>query len=218
MISGESMNPGAEKGDHGSGVSRRSVLGGGAAAALAAPLLASGAQAAPATETAETARPASVANADSVTVRVAVNGKPVSVQVDPRATLLDTLRERLELTGTKKGCDRGQCGACTVHIDGRRVLSCLTLAATVDGREVRTIEGLAQGDRLHPMQQAFIECDGLQCGFCTPGQIMSAVGMVNEGRARSDDEIRERMSGNICRCSCYPFIVEAIREAQKVMR
>ncbi|MFI9531296.1 (2Fe-2S)-binding protein [Micromonospora rosaria] len=159
-----------------------------------------------------------MADAAPVTVRATVNGRPVSVQVDPRATLLDTLRDELELTGTKKGCDRGQCGACTVHVDGRRVLSCLTLAATVDDREVTTIEGLARGDRLHPMQQAFIERDGLQCGFCTPGQIMSAVGMVQEGPARSDDEIRERMSGNICRCSCYPSIVEAIRDAQKVMR
>ncbi|WP_372441636.1 (2Fe-2S)-binding protein [Plantactinospora mayteni] len=159
-----------------------------------------------------------MASADLVPIKVEVNGKPVSVRVDPRTTLLDTLREELELTGTKKGCDRGQCGACTVHVDGRRVLSCLTLAATVDEREVTTIEGLARGDRLHPMQQAFIERDGLQCGFCTPGQIMSAVGMVHEGHANSDDEIRERMSGNICRCSCYPFIVDAIRDAQKVMR
>ncbi|MER5456483.1 (2Fe-2S)-binding protein [Micromonospora sp. NPDC002389] len=153
-----------------------------------------------------------------MTVRTEVNGKPVTLQVDPRATLLDTLRDGLELTGTKKGCDRGQCGACTVHVDGRRVLSCLTLAATVGGRAVTTIEGLAQGGRLHPMQQAFIERDGLQCGFCTPGQIMSAVAMVHEGHATTDDEIRERMSGNICRCSCYPYIVDAIRDAQRVMR
>ncbi|MFY1702191.1 MULTISPECIES: (2Fe-2S)-binding protein [Micromonospora] len=153
-----------------------------------------------------------------MTVQAEVNGTAVAAQVDPRATLLDTLREEWGLTGTKKGCDRGQCGACTVHVDGRRVLSCLTLAATVDERAVTTIEGLAHGDRLHPMQQAFIERDALQCGFCTSGQIMSAVGMVQEGRARSDDEIRERMSGNICRCSCYPGIVDAIRDAQQVMR
>jgi xanthine dehydrogenase YagT iron-sulfur-binding subunit len=196
-----------------SGVSRRTVLGSTVAAAVATPLIVRAADAAVVPETAV----AGVV-AEPVTVQVKVNGKPHTVKVDPRVTLLDTLRERLELTGTKKGCDRGQCGACTVHVDGRRVLSCLTLAATTDGREVTTIEGLADGDRLHPMQQAFVERDGLQCGFCTPGQIMSAVGMVREGRARSADEIRERMSGNICRCSCYPFIVEAINDAQKVMR
>jgi xanthine dehydrogenase YagT iron-sulfur-binding subunit len=198
-----------------SGVSRRGFLGGGiAAAAAVAPLLATTARAAPA-----------VAEEDDglVTVGMTVNGTPVVVRVDPRATLLDTLRERVELdgqklAGTKKGCDRGQCGACTVHVDGRRVLSCLTLAAATDEREVVTIEGLATDGRLHPMQQAFIDHDGLQCGFCTPGQIMSAVAMVGEGHAGSDDEIRERMSGNICRCGAYPFIVAAIRDAQKVMR
>ncbi|MFC8349889.1 (2Fe-2S)-binding protein [Streptomyces sp. NPDC057280] len=147
-----------------------------------------------------------------------VNGDRHAVRVDPRGTLLDTLREKLELTGTKKGCDRGQCGACTVHVDGRRVLSCLTLAATTNGREVTTIEGLADGEQLHPMQQAFIDHDGFQCGFCTPGQIMSAVAMVDEGPARTDDEIRERMSGNICRCSAYPFIVDAVRDGQEAMR
>ncbi|RBM12676.1 (2Fe-2S)-binding protein [Streptomyces sp. PT12] len=196
--------------DHGpSGVSRRGFLGGGVvAAAAAAPLLASAA---------DTSAVATEAD-DLVTVRVAVNGDPVTVRVDPRATLLDTLRDRLELTGTKKGCDRGQCGACTVHVDGRRVLSCLTLAATTDERAVTTIEGLADGDRLHPMQQSFIEHDGFQCGFCTPGQIMSAVAMVEEGRASSDDEIREGMSGNICRCSAYPSIVSAIKDAREAMR
>ncbi|MFI2275197.1 MULTISPECIES: (2Fe-2S)-binding protein [Catenuloplanes] len=153
-----------------------------------------------------------------MTVRVEVNGEPRAIEVDPRVTLLDTLRDRLGLTGTKKGCDRGQCGACTVHVDGRRVLSCLTLAAVTDGCAVTTIEGLAQGEKLHPMQQAFVERDGLQCGFCTSGQIMSAVGMVREGRPRTDDEIRERMSGNICRCSAYPSIVAAIKDAQQVMR
>ncbi|MFI6427893.1 (2Fe-2S)-binding protein [Promicromonospora sp. NPDC050880] len=196
-----------------SGVSRRSFLGGGLVAAAVTPLL---------TGQAEVAEAASVTTADGVhqvTVRAAVNGSPVTVRVDPRATLLDTLRERLDLKGTKKGCDRGQCGACTVHVDGRRVLSCLTLAATVTGHEVTTIEGLADGDRLHPMQEAFVEHDGLQCGFCTPGQIMSAVALVeDEGGADSDEEIRERMSGNICRCSAYPRIVDAIRDAQQVMR
>ncbi|MDR7382315.1 (2Fe-2S)-binding protein [Promicromonospora iranensis] len=208
------MNPDNDAGHGRSGVSRRNFLGGGLVAAAVTPLL-------NATAEAEAAEAAS-ATADGVAqvlVRAAVNGAPVTVLVDPRATLLDTLREKLDLKGTKKGCDRGQCGACTVHVDGRRVLSCLTLAASTTGHEVTTIEGLADGDRLHPMQQAFVEHDGLQCGFCTPGQIMSAVAMVDdEGPARSDDEIRERMSGNICRCSAYPRIVDAIRDAQKVMR
>ncbi|NJQ03153.1 (2Fe-2S)-binding protein [Streptomyces zingiberis] len=196
-----------------SGVSRRNFVGGSLAAATVAPLL---------TGQAGTAEAAPAATADGVTpvtVRAAVNGEPVTLRLDPRATLLDTLRERLDLKGTKKGCDRGQCGACTVHIDGRRVLSCLTLAATVSGHQITTIEGLADGDRLHPMQEAFAHHDGLQCGFCTPGQIMSAVAMVDgEGPARSDEEIRERMSGNICRCGAYPRIVDAIRDAQQVMR
>jgi xanthine dehydrogenase YagT iron-sulfur-binding subunit len=207
------MNPENDAGHGRSGVSRRNFLGGGLVAAAVTPLL---------TGQAEAAEAASATTTDGVaqvTVRAAVNGDPVSLRVDPRATLLDTLREGLDLKGTKKGCDRGQCGACTVHVDGRRVLSCLTLAATTTGHEVTTIEGLADGDRLHPMQQAFVEHDGLQCGFCTPGQIMSAVAMVDdEGPARSDDEIRERMSGNICRCSAYPRIVDAIRDAQQVMR
>jgi xanthine dehydrogenase YagT iron-sulfur-binding subunit len=207
------MNQDNDAGGGRSGVSRRNFLGGGLVAAAVTPLL---------TGQAEAEAAAAAPTADGVTqvsVRAVVNGSPVSLRVDPRATLLDTLRERLDLKGTKKGCDRGQCGACTVHIDGRRVLSCLTLAAATTGHQVTTIEGLAQGDRLHPMQQAFIDHDGLQCGFCTPGQIMSAVAMVDdEGPARSDDEIRERMSGNICRCSAYPRIVDAIRDAQQVMR
>ncbi|MEV8116832.1 (2Fe-2S)-binding protein [Streptomyces xiamenensis] len=207
------MNEQDDVGDVDSGVSRRSFVGGGLAAVTVAPLLTGQA------ETAEAAPAATVDGVTLVTVPTAVNGNPVTLRVDPRATLLDTLRERLDLKGTKKGCDRGQCGACTVHIDGRRVLSCLTLAATVSGQQVTTIEGLADGDRLHPMQQAFVDHDGLQCGFCTPGQIMSAVAMVeNEGPARSDNEIREGMSGNICRCSAYPRIVDAIRDAQRVMR
>ncbi|MCT9929836.1 (2Fe-2S)-binding protein [Planotetraspora sp. A-T 1434] len=149
-----------------------------------------------------------------VEVAFTVNGKGERLRVDPRITLLDALRERLELTGTKKGCDRGQCGACTVHVDGRRVLSCLTLVATMDGKRLTTIEGLAKGDRLHPVQQAFIDCDGFQCGFCTPGQIMSAVAVLREGHAKSDEEIREAMSGNICRCGAYPNIVEAVKQAR----
>ncbi|WP_232072624.1 (2Fe-2S)-binding protein [Phytohabitans flavus] len=144
-------------------------------------------------------------------VTLTVNGRAKSLRLDPRVTLLDTLRDRLGLTGTKKGCDRGQCGACTVHVDGRRVLSCLTLAASVSGRRVTTIEGLADGGRLHPVQQAFVDCDGFQCGFCTPGQIMSAAALVTEGHTGSDHEIREYMSGNICRCGAYPNIVAAVR-------
>ncbi|MGI5191645.1 (2Fe-2S)-binding protein [Promicromonospora sp. CA-289599] len=206
------MNQDNDAGRARSGVSRRNFLGGGLVAAAVTPLLTGQAEAADAAAPTADGVP-------QVTVRAAVNGDPVSVRVDPRATLLDTLRERLDLKGTKKGCDRGQCGACTVHVDGRRVLSCLTLAASTNGRAVTTIEGLADGDRLHPMQQAFVDHDGLQCGFCTPGQIMSAVAMVDdEGPARSDAEIRERMSGNICRCSAYPRIVDAIRDAQQVMR
>ncbi|HEX8353050.1 MAG TPA: 2Fe-2S iron-sulfur cluster-binding protein [Pyrinomonadaceae bacterium] len=163
-----------------------------------------------------------------VRVALKVNGAAKSLEVDSRMVLLDALRERLELTGTKKGCDQGQCGACTVLVDGRRVLSCLTLAAQVDGREVTTVEGLAKGDELHPVQAAFIKYDGFQCGYCTPGQVCSAVGMLAEARRGevshvtedvtasttrlTDDEIRERMSGNICRCGAYPGIVAAIRE------
>lgn len=150
---------------------------------------------------------------DTVTVSLRINGNAQRLQVDSRATLLDTLRERLALTGIKKGCDRGECGACTVHIDGRRVLSCLTLAVMAEGRDITTIEGLTPVDGLHPVQAAFIEHDALQCGFCTPGQIMSAVACIREGHAGSDDEIREFMSGNLCRCSAYPQIVAAVRAA-----
>jgi xanthine dehydrogenase YagT iron-sulfur-binding subunit len=146
-----------------------------------------------------------------VDVTVRVNGRRVRLRVDPRVTLLDALRERLGLTGTKKGCDRGQCGACTVHVDGRRVLGCLTLLVTTQGKDVTTIEGLATGDELHPMQQAFVDFDGFQCGFCTPGQIMSAVALVREGHAGSVEEIREFMAGNICRCGAYPNIARAVR-------
>ena len=134
---------------------------------------------------------------------------------DPRVTLLDLLRERLHLTGTKKGCDRGQCGACTILVDGKRINSCLALAVSHDGADILTIEGVARGDQLHPMQAAFIAHDGFQCGFCTPGQIMSAIGMMREGQAGSDPErIRECMSGNLCRCGAYAGIVDAVLEAQ----
>jgi xanthine dehydrogenase YagT iron-sulfur-binding subunit len=140
-----------------------------------------------------------------------VNGIPHALQVDPRVTLLDALRDQLALTGTKKGCNRGECGACTVLIDGRRVNSCLTFALMQQGREITTVEGLASGDQLHPVQAAFIEHDAFQCGYCTPGQIISAVALLNEGHTGSAEEIREWMSGNICRCGAYPNIVAAIQ-------
>lgn len=196
-------------------VSRRGTLKGGAALALL-PLTPEGrADAQPAT-------PATsgvvVENAHSVLLSTSVNGKPVELRVDARSSLLDLLRERLALTGAKKGCDHGQCGACTVHLDGRRVASCLTLAAKTQGREVMTIEGLSNGEQLHPMQQAFIDHDALQCGYCTPGQIMAAVALVNEGNATSRQRIREYMSGNICRCGAYVGIVAAIEDAASKMR
>lgn len=148
-----------------------------------------------------------------ITIELRVNNQDRNLSFPPSTSLLDALRDQLGLTGTKKGCDQGACGACTVLVDGRRVLSCLTLAAQCDGRQVTTIEGLASGDgTLHPMQAAFMRHDGFQCGYCTPGQIMSAVALLTEGRASSDDEIREYMSGNLCRCGAYPNIVAAIRD------
>jgi xanthine dehydrogenase YagT iron-sulfur-binding subunit len=145
-------------------------------------------------------------------ITLRVNGATHQLSVDPRTTLLDALRERLGLTGSKKGCDQGACGACTVLIDGKRVLSCLTLAATCEGREVLTIEGLSPNGTPHPMQEAFVRHDAFQCGFCTPGQILSAVALLVEGRATSEADIREFMSGNLCRCGAYPNIVAAIRD------
>jgi xanthine dehydrogenase YagT iron-sulfur-binding subunit len=145
-------------------------------------------------------------------VRLIVNGEARQIEIDVRQSLLDVLRERLDLTGPKKGCDQGQCGACTVLIDGRRVLSCLTLAVTKDGASITTIEGLAREGLLHPLQQAFIDHDAFQCGYCTPGQICSAAGLIAEGRARTADEVRELMSGNICRCGAYPNTVAAIQQ------
>lgn len=153
----------------------------------------------------------------SLPISLTINGQARTIVLDDmRVTLLDLLRERLDLPGTKKGCDRGQCGACTVLVDGRRINSCLALAASLDGAEITTIEGLADGETLHPVQAAFIAHDGFQCGYCTPGQIMSAVGLIKEGHADGDPErIRELMSGNICRCGAYQGITEAILEAQK---
>jgi xanthine dehydrogenase YagT iron-sulfur-binding subunit len=186
-------------------ITRRTVLSGGAAlagAVMSPPFV-------PGAVGKETPR------SGKVVVRLAVNGYPRELELDPRTTVLDALREHLLLTGTKKGCDQGQCGACTVHINGERVLSCLTLAVAAEGARVDTIEGLSTpGGRLNPMQQAFIEQDAFQCGFCTPGQIMSAVACVREGHAESDADIREYMSGNLCRCGAYPKIVAAIKQAR----
>ncbi|MBA3607721.1 MAG: 2Fe-2S iron-sulfur cluster binding domain-containing protein [Chthoniobacterales bacterium] len=152
-----------------------------------------------------------------VDTQLKINGAVHKLRLDPRTTLLDLLRENLQLTGSKKGCDHGQCGACTVLINGRRINSCLALAVTLEGDEITTIEGLAQGGQLHPMQAAFLEQDGFQCGYCTPGQICSAVACVQEGHAGDDAQIREFMSGNLCRCGAYPNIVEAIKEARGKM-
>jgi xanthine dehydrogenase YagT iron-sulfur-binding subunit len=156
---------------------------------------------------------ASVPPVASVPVRITVNGTLHALALDPRSTLLDVLRDHLDLTGTKKGCDQGQCGACTVLVDGRRVVSCLTLAVMQDGAGITTIEGLAKNGKLHPLQQAFIDRDALQCGYCTPGQICSAAGLIAEGKAKTAAEIRELMSGNICRCGAYTNIVAAIQQA-----
>lgn len=152
---------------------------------------------------------------EKVDLNIEVNGVAHKLSVEPRTTLLDLLREQLHLTGTKKGCDYGQCGACTVHADGKRINSCLSLAVTNEGKKITTIEGLANGDDLHPMQEAFIKQDGFQCGYCTPGQIMSAVACIKEGHANSREEIQEFMSGNICRCGAYPNIVDAVMEVKK---
>jgi xanthine dehydrogenase YagT iron-sulfur-binding subunit len=187
------------------GWNRRSFIAGAAGAAVA-PLAAKVA----ARETASVPGPDPSSPVD-VTLHVNGNSKPL--KIDSRTTLLDALREHIGLTGSKKGCDQGQCGACTVLVDGRRVVSCLTLAVAIEGQQVLTIEGLARGNELHPMQQAFIDQDAFQCGYCTPGQIMSAVACVKEGHAGNDDDIREYMSGNICRCAAYPNIVAAVKQA-----
>lgn len=149
---------------------------------------------------------------EQIHLKIEINGKWQELLVEPRVTLLDLLREQLGLTGTKKGCDHGQCGACTVHVDGRRVNACLSLAVMNQGKAITSIEGIAKGEELHPMQEAFIKHDGFQCGYCTPGQIMSAIACVREGHAKNDEDIREFMSGNICRCGAYTNITKAIRE------
>jgi xanthine dehydrogenase YagT iron-sulfur-binding subunit len=189
-----------------SGFNRRSFLAG-AAGSAALPLAARAATTSGAA-LAQTQDPAL-----PVPVTFRVNGEAKSLTIDARTTVLDALREHAGLTGSKKGCDHGQCGACTVLVGGRRVLSCLTLALAAQDSEITTIEGLASGNKLHPMQQAFVDHDALQCGYCTPGQIMSAVGCVREGHANSDEDIREHMSGNICRCAAYPNIVAAVKQA-----
>jgi xanthine dehydrogenase YagT iron-sulfur-binding subunit len=186
-------------------VTRRGVIAGAAGSAAVATTRARGDDTTPA--------PVQHHEFALVPVTLQVNGQPHSLRVDQRTSLLDALREYAGLTGTKKGCDRGSCGACTVHIDGRRIVSCLTLATRCQGKAITTIEGLAPHGQLHPVQSAFMEHDGFQCGYCTPGQIMSAVSCVKEGHAGSDTEIREWMSGNICRCGAYPNIVAAIRQA-----
>ncbi len=188
------------------GMSRRQFITLVVSAALAAAL-------APRASTAEIP-PAAPAVSPEIPMVLQVNGKANHLSLDPRTTLLDALRETMHLTGSKKGCDHGQCGACTVHVDGRRVLACLTLAAMAQGKSVTTIEGLAQGSALHPMQQAFIEHDGFQCGYCTPGQVMSAVALLREPCGPADDDVRECMSGNICRCGAYVGIVAAVQSVR----
>ena len=184
----------------------KQVAGTGAAISLGPSLMGFGSA-----EAAETPPSGAVAPAK---VTLKINGKEHALEIDPRTTLLDALREHLQLTGSKKGCDHGQCGACTVLVNGRRINSCLSLAVVHEGDDITTIEGLANGDQLHPVQAAFLEHDGFQCGYCTPGQICSAVACISEGHAKSDADIREWMSGNLCRCGAYPNIVAAIREAQ----
>jgi len=189
-----------------SGFNRRTFITAAAGTAVAVPLTARAA-----------AVPASPASPQDpslpVSLTLRINGEDRALTIDARTTLLDALREHLGLAGSKKGCDHGQCGACTVLADGRRVVSCLTLALVAQGKDITTIEGLGDGDALHPMQAAFIEQDAFQCGYCTPGQIMSAIACVTEGHASSDEDIREYMSGNICRCAAYPNIVAAVRQA-----
>ncbi len=194
---------------NGPGFNRRAFIGA-AAVTAAAPMVARAAGA--------PGSPAAAADPSlPVDVSLTVNGTSKPLRIDARTTLLDALREHIGLTGSKKGCDHGQCGACTVMVDGRRVLSCLTLALAAQEQQITTIEGLAEDGKLHPMQQAFVDQDAFQCGYCTPGQIISAVACVKEGHAGSDEDIREYMSGNICRCAAYPNIVAAVKQAAPAM-
>ncbi|MER8711961.1 (2Fe-2S)-binding protein [Mesorhizobium sp. M1295] len=194
-------------------LSRRSFMTGSVSAAGAGPLMATSAKAA-APQPAASAEPR-----DLSAISLRINKQPYNLALDNRTSLLDALRDHVGLTGTKKGCDHGQCGACTVLVDGKRVLSCLSFAVMNKGHEITTVEGLASADgNLHPMQQAFIDNDAFQCGYCTPGQIMSAIGCINEGHAGSEDDIREYMSGNLCRCAAYPNIVAAIVQARDETR
>lgn len=190
------------------GLSRRSFMAGTVSAAATAPLLASSTRA-------EAPRSTERQPRQPVVTSLKINKQSHEVSLDTRTSLLDALRDHIGLTGTKKGCDHGQCGACTVLVDGKRVLSCLSFAVMNEGKDITTVEGLASSDgKLHPMQQAFIDHDAFQCGYCTPGQILSAIGCVNEGHAESEDDIREYMSGNICRCAAYPNIVAAVVQAR----
>jgi xanthine dehydrogenase YagT iron-sulfur-binding subunit len=195
------------------GIRRRTLLQAGPCALAAAGVFAA------APEEADAADEPAPKPMMTMPIRLVVNGVSRQLRVEPRASLLDTVREQLKLTGTKKGCDHGQCGACTVHVDGRRVVSCLSLAAQADGKAVTTIEGLSppQGP-LHPLQQAFLDHDGLQCGYCTPGQVMAGVACIAEGHAGSRDQIREYMSGNLCRCGCYQGIVDAVEQVVRLHR
>jgi len=194
-----------------SGINRRTLMTASISAAAAVPLMRSGiAEAKPSPAEA-------TAKSGNVAVTMTINGQRREFSVDVRTTLLDALRDHVGLTGTKKGCDHGQCGACTVHVDGQRQLSCMSLAVMNQGREITTIEGLATATGIHPMQQAFVDHDALQCGYCTPGQIMAAIGCVKEGHAATPDDIREYMSGNLCRCAAYPNIVAAIEQARDEM-
>lgn len=194
-----------------SGFNRRAFMASAAGAAVTVPLKARAAG--------DASAPAARGGSIPVDVVLRINGEDRPLSIDARTTVLDALCEHLGLTGSKKGCDHGQCGACTVLVDGRRVLSCMSLAVMAEGHDITTIEGLAgESGALHPMQQAFIDHDAFQCGYCTPGQIMSAIGCVNEGHAESDDDIREYMSGNICRCTAYPNIVDAVKRAKAAMK